>query len=278
MKTQTTLRVALPLWALLLITLPGSYSPVYGAETGASTVHPAWTDGQSRAVIGGDILHLGIGYGKTPEMARFKSEAMAVKNLISECSLAHRDTVIWDRYLETLDDGTYKGYARAGLDFQSCEEAKHAKGEQRKILSNPALVQNQDLYNQLEFAQDHSDDLFGKIKTWVDAMLGKQNRRLADLEEKVANIEKQPQPTIINNTIIERKTVLFGGDGEDRAGRYRDCIQEYNELMNDANRLAQNSRPFPGNLASPQAAPAWNRAMRKLSYCRTIGGPSPAGK
>ena len=110
---------------------------------------PEWIHQQDRTIIGGDILHLGIGIGQTPEVARFKSEAMSIRALISECTLAHRDIVIWDRYIEQKD-GQYVAYTRAGLSFASCQEAKSARGETRKQISNSELINNQDIYSQLE--------------------------------------------------------------------------------------------------------------------------------
>lgn len=219
---------------------------------------PAWVDGASRTIIGGDILHVGLGEGNTQEVARFKAEAMAVRNLISECTLAHKDTVVWDRYLEGSRDN-YRAYARAGMDFKSCDESKDARGDKRKELANPVLMANQDLYSQLETVKDESTGL----KAWFESKLGYHDTRLADLEAKVASLARKP--ATVYKTVVQTNTVYVQG-GRDG---YKECLARYKETMEEARRLAQFAYP-PGNLMSPQAGGTFNRAMFQLSQCRKM--------
>lgn len=228
---------------------------------------PAWIDNQSRTVIGGDILHLGVGDGRSAELARFRAESMAVRNVISECSLAHREIIIWDRYLEEMPDKILRAYARAGINFSACEEARKAKGEDRKRLSNMALVTNQDIYDQLEKAYTADQDgIFNRIKAWTLGITNQSNKKISELEERIERMERTPRSqapiTIVN------KTVLVGAEAT-KEMRFRDCLAEYEEMMHEAQNRALASHP-PGNLASPEAAPAYNTALRKLARCREI--------
>lgn len=256
-----------PLLLLLVVSLfalvgQRAFATEAGSKSGGP---PEWINAQSRTVQGGDILHLGVGIGKSPEIARFKAESMAVKNLMSECSLAHREIVIWDRYLEKADENSYKAYARAGLSFTACDEARAAKGEDRKRLSNPVLVRNQDLYDQLERESVDQSKLLGRIQAWTRALVGKSEDRLNELESRITELEKSPSQSV---TVIHQNTILVGATAN-KEGRLRDCMEEYQQLMREAQDRAMASTP-PGNLASPEAAPAWNRAQRKLFYCRKI--------
>ena len=263
-----SLNFRLGLYASLLSIGCGLAASLSFAATADEPQRPAWTNSQSRTVIGGDILHFGFGEARTAELARFKAESMAVKSLLAECSLAHRDTVIWDRYLERITDSSFKAYARAGLNFSSCEEARRAKGEDRKRLSNPVLVQNQDLYDQLEREHVDQHSLIGQIKTWTRSLIGKSAVRISDLEQRITELEKSPNGAPTSVIVIHQNTVLVGAS-TNRETRYRDCMEDYKSLMEDARTQAMNSNP-PGNLASPEAAPSHNRALRKLTYCEEI--------
>jgi hypothetical protein len=151
---------------------------------------PDWTDLTSRHVVGGDVLQVGQGVGRSAELARFKAEAMAVRNIISECSLPHREIVIWDRYSETGDEGNFVAWARAGISFLACEEARKAKGTERVKLANPALISNQDLYSELEGLSPEAS-IWDRVRGRVYELFGIQNRRISDAERKVMALESK---------------------------------------------------------------------------------------
>lgn len=230
---------------------------------------PEWIDSQSRAIIGGDILHVGIGYGGSPETARFKAEAMAVKALISECSLAHKDIIIWDRYLIIKGDKSFAAYARAGLAYQQCQEAKNAKGDLRRQLSSEILIRNQDLYDKLEFAisEDDSNSVYAKMKSWVIGERSSSDKKVKELEARVELIEQKPAGTV---KIVENKTVnVFVGSEASKKERLQNCMNDYNELMREAQDKSIQIRK-PGSMSTSETAPLFARAMRKLSFCNQI--------
>ncbi len=237
---------------------------------------PEWIHQQDRIVIGGDILHLGIGVGETPEVARFKSEAMSVRVLISECTLAHRDIVIWDRYMEQKD-GQYIAYTRAGLSFESCHEAKSARGEKRKQMSNSELINNQDIYSQLEGLNPstfkNSSDI--KRNTKDIAILKRQRldnqNKIKALEEKIIQLEREKSDNKSQTIVIKETKILYDKAPANQA-RFEDCMQDYRQLMNDANQAALEIGNPKGNLASPGVYPKLNRAEAKLRYCQQIKG------
>lgn len=241
---------------------------------------PDWINRQSRVIIGGDILHLGVGEGDSIEVARFKAEAMAVKGLISECSLAHREIIIWDRFTVKLGHG-FKGYARAGLAFASCDEAKKARAESRRKLSNPELIKDQEMYSELEGlspqALKNSKDIeklgqdLSKIKSDQfknDNNQLKNSGRLQELEEKVIQLEKSRAAK--SETIIIKETKVLYDKAPANQVRYNDCMHDYRQLMNDATTTAYEIGVPKGNLASQGVYQKHNRAEQKLRYCESI--------
>ncbi|MGK5085218.1 hypothetical protein WDW37_18170 [Bdellovibrionota bacterium FG-1] len=254
----------------------------------AAEPRPEWLDRQSRHVIGGDIMHAGQGLGPTPEVARFKAESMAVKNVISECSLAHRDIVIWDRYLEQLSDKNFRAYARAGINTAACEEAIKAKGESRRSLSNPELVRNQDIYSQLE-GLTPQDSVWNSIKDRVYMIIGKQESRTAAAEQKMAVLEAKMsaiEQAKVQTIMIRTESVVRAetptpplhhrsvDQSQAREARYKDCMADYEQLMVEVKQIARDFGKPRGNFHSPNVQPHFNRANTKKSYCQKIRASS----
>lgn len=227
---------------------------------------PEWIHQQSRQVVGGDILSLGAGEGNSIEISRFKAEAMAVKGLISECSLAHRDIIIWDRYFEKVGSG-YKSYARAGLLFEACQEAKRVRGEERKSLSNAELLKNQDIYSQIEGLHVVAPALTPKSEPRENSI---GIKRLKELEDKIIKIE-QMKALPVQTILIKETTVQYDRAPPNQA-RYNDCMLDYRQLMNDASQSANDIGVPRGNMASPNVSNKLNRAEEKLRYCSGLRG------
>ena len=268
LKLIKELKIKMPMLAIMLLFL----SNISAANFEQA---PEWTRSLSRTVISGDILYLGVGDGSTPEVARFKAEAMSVKALISECSLAHRDIIIWDRHIEVFE-GKYKAYVRAGLSFESCTEAKKARGEKRKNLANQELMRDQETYSELEGLIPESEKNTKNIlknSKQIESLKADNNRnkeRLKQLEEKIVKLEraKSEQQKIV---IIKEKEINVRYEkAQDNEIRYNDCMEDYRVLMNDATQTAYEIGVPRGNLASPGVYQKLNRAEQKLRYCQNI--------
>lgn len=99
---------------------------------------PDWLFDYNRRVINGNIIHYGVGMGNSPSAAQSLAEGMAIRSIVLECSLAHKNILISDRYIEQFRQG-YRAHVRASLFFEDCEKAKQATGVARTNLESFAL-------------------------------------------------------------------------------------------------------------------------------------------
>ena len=86
---------------------------------------PDWTRGPTRTVDNGYIVYVGVGEDTTLERATFKAESMAIADLANECSLAPKGARFEDRFSSPVNR-TFWAYAKLGVTFDECEEAKRA--------------------------------------------------------------------------------------------------------------------------------------------------------
>lgn len=121
-----------------------SSAPAHHDAEGSEGV-PSWARSLGRQVQGGDIVHVGSGVDEQRDRALFKAEAAAIEALVGECSLAHKNIVIWNRFAHRRD-AQFEAFAEAALPFADCERARNAKGAERDTLTSAKLEEDQDAY------------------------------------------------------------------------------------------------------------------------------------
>jgi hypothetical protein len=111
---------------------------------------PFWIHQPARTVDNGYIVYVGTGEDIALERATFKAESVAIGDLVNECTLAPKGARLEDHFDEVIN-GVHHSYAKLGIVFEECEEAKNAiQPDQIRKLANVALTQQlkkyQDLY------------------------------------------------------------------------------------------------------------------------------------
>lgn len=102
---------------------------------------------KARQVIGGDLIYTAQATGATQDEAVFKAESQAVRMIMIECAIPHRDTKVFDFAVNPVG-GKFVARVSAGLPLESCEEGRSASGDQRAALSNPMLLASEQVYEQ----------------------------------------------------------------------------------------------------------------------------------
>ena len=101
-----------------------------------------------RNVVEGDILHSFTAESKDEATAAFLAQQGAIKSLVTECSIAHRNIKIYQSFTQKYADQKFIGVAEAGIDFQSCEEGKKTSLKDQRKLISPEIKKNQEIYEQ----------------------------------------------------------------------------------------------------------------------------------
>ena len=129
---------------LPLITLVGCSSPPPPARE-----MPAWVNGPARTVDGGYIVFVGSGEDHSSDHAATKAEGAALQDLANECSLIPLGTRLEDR--ATKSEGALRtAYAKVAVEFEVCEEAKHARTPERvRQVANVAMTEQLKRYQDL---------------------------------------------------------------------------------------------------------------------------------
>jgi hypothetical protein len=102
---------------------------------------------KSRQIIGGDLIYSTTALGWTQDEAVFKAESQAVRMIMIECAVPHRDTKIFEFTVNPRGD-KFVAQISAGLPLESCEEGRHASADRKTELSNPMLTASQRIYEQ----------------------------------------------------------------------------------------------------------------------------------
>lgn len=234
---------------------------------------PQWSYEDGRKVIGGDILHLGVGSGSSIEAARFRAEALAVRSLIHECGVAHREIKIWDRYGALGADGVYYSFVRAGLSFFACEQAQRARGEALEAMASPTLLRDQRRLEELERKEleqgpepeKHEQEDEGEREGRFLAAIRGTEKRLGDAIEDLARESRRPAgPMVLRQTMVQ-----LPNRAPLSAESYRICMEESRLMLEDAQTAALSVHPA-GNLVDPTVMPLYNRAMKKQDSCNRL--------
>ena len=102
---------------------------------------------KSRRVLGGDLIYTANAKGVTQDEAVFKAESQAVRMIMIECAIPHRDTKVFSFAVNPQGD-KFVAQISAGLPLESCEEGRQASAENKAALSNPMLLASQHVYEQ----------------------------------------------------------------------------------------------------------------------------------
>lgn len=102
---------------------------------------------KARQVLGGDLIYTAQATGATQDEAVFKAESQAVRMVMIECAIPHRDTKVFDFAVNPSGD-KFVAKVSAGLPLESCEEGRSANAEQRAALSNPMLLASERVYEE----------------------------------------------------------------------------------------------------------------------------------
>jgi hypothetical protein len=122
---------------------------------------PDWVKQTSRTVDNGYIVYVGTGVDRLLEKARFKAEGEAIGDLVNECSFAPKGARIEDHFEEPGEKkGEIKAYAKIGLTFEECEQAKKATDPTEiKNLANVSLAEELKRYQEMVGAEPEPSDV-----------------------------------------------------------------------------------------------------------------------
>lgn len=102
---------------------------------------PAWTRQPARALVGDELVYIGIGEDRKKENAKTKAEAYALQNLANDCSFIPKDARIQDKSFEESSGIITRIYAQASVSSTSCEKAKSATDPAQIVaMANPEFV------------------------------------------------------------------------------------------------------------------------------------------
>lgn len=116
---------------------------------------PGWVHEPTRIVDNGYIVYVGSGEDTSRDRAQFKAESAALQDLANECSFVPKGARLEDRFDKT-EGRLHEAYAKVGVEFQLCEEAKKAlQPEQVKKLANESMTDQ--IHRYQEMLGDSSD-------------------------------------------------------------------------------------------------------------------------
>jgi hypothetical protein len=102
---------------------------------------------EARQVIGGDLIYTASATGTTQNEAVFMAESQAVRMIMIECAIPHRDTKVFGYKLNPKGD-KFVAEISIGLPMESCDEGRNASVSRKTELSNPLLLASQKVYEQ----------------------------------------------------------------------------------------------------------------------------------
>ena len=222
---------------------------------------PNWIEG-GRYVSNGYICHTASVSNGNPQKAMFRAETAAAGMVANECSLPHKEIVIWKRYSEANT-----AFAQACIDFSSCEEAKGANEAKRKRLSNPRLIDNERTVNEEDHPKTYDKDAMEKtVKEGFDRVVEKIDDSQVSLEGLQAQLKQLQQSIKAPREVITQRVIVYAD--QPNSNNYAHCIVEYQQMRNEYIEI-QNRMSYP-NLAQEPARSAFNRANAKLQYCQGL--------
>jgi hypothetical protein len=227
---------------------------------------PEWLTNQSRIIVGEDISHWGTGLGKTPEIALFKAEFMAIRSITKECGGYTSKGIYIPKKHVKPHGKVYLGFARANISFAECDYDKTPMAKTNKDLNNPYLDKGLKLYDKLiddEFNKKKNiKETMNKVLEFLKIKNKEQDSRLKTIENEIQKLKNKP---INQNIIINRNEIHIHGT----KAKYAECLQEYDEIMYEAQQKSYKNK-IPGNLVGENSRSTYNKAQRKLYICNQM--------
>lgn len=230
---------------------------------------PKWASNQSRMIVGEDITHWGTGLGKSPQIAIFKAEFMAIRSIKSECGgYVSKGISIPKRKIQTHING-HIAYVRASIPFAECDYNKTPMAKNNKNLRNSYMEKGLKLYDRLitnQFEKKDDSNTIRQIKDEIVKFLKIKNKeqetRLITIENELKRLKNRP---IHQNITIHKKEVHVHGS----EAKYEECMQGYDDIMYEAQQASYKNK-VSGNLVGKHSVAIYNRALRKRYYCQNI--------
>lgn len=225
-----------------------------------------------RQIIGGDIIHVGIGLGATPELALFIARHTAIKAIVEECGgFIHKNIIPRKSHVQTYQRG-YQAWAKVSIDFDDCSYGQGKKTDPR--LENKKIKEGQKLYDELirtqgmgqvvkleeieyrifDWIKEKNDKFYSNVKAEQDATQEQINELRQEIETLRAEMDIKQQP------IAPMK--LPANDSMKQM-----CWAEYSQLNSLARMKAS---PYNMNLAHPAVRDYFNNAEMKKAICMRL--------
>jgi hypothetical protein len=226
--------------------------------------HVSAQDG--RSVVNGTIIYTGTARETNDTKALFIAEQEAIKLLLVECKLPHREMKVFKKNLG-IAENIFVATVEVGITFEDCDEAKRASPELAKKISNPNVEADQEayrLYIQQQLGISAKPfDLIAYLDTHfkgVSSRFDATNERLNDIERK---LDERPGPA---HTIMIQPQAS-AQPSQSLKPINSACQAHYNSLISQAQTAAASNFP-PGNLAQGQAAILYNQAQAVMRGCQ----------
>jgi|GEM_PF-5235497 len=239
----------------------------YALAQANTKVGEGWIHQQNRSFIEDRIQYWGTGKDLVEELALFKAKGMAIKSISEECGGFYSKDIVIRRQKIEKEEGYFRAYVHADIPYVSCNYSKTPMAKSDPNLENKAIVGSQKLYDSLiqdQYSQrgHESDVLRADILKHIKQTNQVNQKKISTLEDRIKNLESRPSKT--NQTIIQNHYQLSPSESS-----YQLCMEEYQELMDDAKYAARKSR-IPGNLAEGRAARIYMKSQKKLEKCRKM--------
>lgn len=225
----------------------------------ALTLLISFAHAADRQIIGGDIMYKASAEAKDPTMAQFLSQQAAIKSIISECGIPHRDIKVYSTDLDRTMTG-FIAQSAAGLAFEDCQEGKRARPERKEKLSSPEIAKNQDLY------EKYLKEQMGLNKPKVHVV--DNSKELKEISGKLEAIDQKLTHQIDNPTpAVERTIIIQSPEGKPLPQRQpsAECWAKVKELKDEA--AAAQAEEGGRGMSSPRASRIWSRSEEQRIKC-----------
>lgn len=221
-----------------------------------------WIHQQNRQFVEDRIQYWGTGFHHQEDIAIFKAKGMAIKSIGEECGGFYSKDIVIRRQKIIKEASGSRVFVHADIPYVSCNYSKTPMAKENKHLENPKIVEAQRLYDSLllnQYNKKPDTEVIEHIKK-----LSKQNdQKFNALDKRLTDLEARPQGTV-NQTLIQHNYQMTPSESS-----YKECMDEYYELMSDAQRESLNNEGMhKGNLAHGNARDMYNKAMRKEWKCQ----------
>ena len=215
--------------------------------------------GSERVIIGGDLLQSSHSKAPTEDVAVFLASQAAIRLLITECKIPHREIKIF-RKVVTPKGRYYEAEIQAGISLAECEEGKKAAGSEIKRLSNPQTEKDQRTYDEyIAMALGTKDKK--KVKQRTDLKV--KDQRFDELASKVDELDLKLSRTPV---VLKNTTIIYQANPAPDSFARTDCRAQANALMDEALTASERNTP-PGNLAQGASAILYNRSLAMMAKC-----------